>query len=172
MEGESGLDIVMEYLKGKEEVESALKSQAADQPLSILRTKGPKKKVGIHHPSPPPIEDLALAGLSIANKIKDAFIDRKDNLSNWDTIFLLARHYPDGLTNKQLRSLSEEIGKPISSSWLDTAFHRRDDEGLVRSKPIPGRREVIYFLTELGKKEAEKLIQKLESPTEKDPKGK
>jgi hypothetical protein len=161
VEGESGSGIVVEYLKRKEEIESALKSRASGKPANIGRKKVGKTKLSIRKSLP--IEALSLANLSIPNEIKRAFVNRKDSLSNWDTTFLLLHYYPNGLTNKQLRSLSEELGKPISYSWLDTGFHRRDDEGLVMSKRIPGQREVIYFLTELGRKEVETLIQTLQA---------
>ena len=102
--------------------------------------------------------ELNLDELSIPAYASDAFVEQKKTLTNWDTLFLLLHFWPKGLTNKQLRSLSEELGKPIRFSWFDGEFHRRDNEGLVVSKHVPGAREKLYFLAEPGKRRAEDLI--------------
>jgi len=163
VEGESGLEVVMGYLKRKEEIENALKSQPTHAASSPPRKTGPKLHLSIH-PSTSP-EHISLANLSIPDQVKDAFVESKDTLSNSDTVFLLLHYYPNGLTNKQLRTLSEEMGKLIKFSWLDGEFHRTNNEGLVMSRRVPGRREVSYFLTQLGRKKAQDLLRDLQTKT-------
>jgi hypothetical protein len=160
IEGESADDIVSNFVKNKQEIEAALRLQG--QKPSSRRSRLPSNRIPSSIQSL--TEDISVSDLSIPEPIKNAFIERRDRLTNWDTLFFLLHYRQTGLTNKQLRSLSEALGKPISFSWFDTSFHRRDDEGLVMSKRVPGKRIVAYVLTELGKKEAEKLIQTLESP--------
>ena len=160
IEGESADDIVSNFVKNKQEIEAALRLQG--QKPSSSRSRLPSNRI---LPSIQSLtEDISVSDLSISEPIKNAFIERRDRLTNWDTLFFLLHYRQTGLTNKQLRSLSEALGKPISFSWFDTSFHRRDDEGLVMSKRVAGKRAVTYVLTELGKKEAEKLIQALQSP--------
>jgi len=88
-------------------------------------------------------------------------VDNIKQLSNWDTTLLLLYYAQTGLTNKELRSLSEEFGKPISFTWFDTEFHRRTSEGLVSSRAQPGAKERVYFITELGKKKLEERTTEL-----------
>jgi DNA-binding HxlR family transcriptional regulator len=167
LEGDSAEEVVSDFLKTRKEIENALKSQEHTAPISRSHKSDPKALPPARHPP----EVLSISELSVPNQIKDAFIESRQRLSNWDTLFFLLHYKATGLTNKQLRSLSEELGKPISSSWLDTSFHRRDDEGLVMSKRVPGQQYVVYFLTELGKKEAGKLIHTFENQGEQGPKG-
>jgi hypothetical protein len=101
----------------------------------------------------------SLADLSIPDKVRDRLVEQRKKLTNWQTLFILLHYAHDGLTNKQIRILSEELGKLISYSWLDTDFHRRKSEGLVVSRHLPRTTETKYFLAEPGKKEALKLIQ-------------
>ncbi len=161
LEGESGKDVVMGFLRTKEEIEAALKSYDSGKAAHGPSRQTPKGRISPYQAQP--LQDLSLRDLTIPDAIKDAFVERKSDLSNWNTIFLLLHYHTIGLSNKQLRSLSEELGKPIKFSWFDSEFHRRDNEGLVVSKRIPGRKEALYFLTEPGKKEAEKLTRALQT---------
>jgi hypothetical protein len=104
---------------------------------------------------------VTLAELSIPQKIIDGLLERKGRFSTWDVLLILLSHAPSGLTNNQIRNLSEELGQPISFDWLDTEFHRKQHSGLVVAKPIPGSLQKRYFLSELGKKRASALVNDL-----------
>ena len=102
-----------------------------------------------------------LADFVIPKEVKERFVELREKMSNWQVVFFLLHFSPEGLSNRQLRSLSEELGKPISFSWLDTDFHRKKKEGFVISRPSSGTQEVLYFLAEPGKNAARKLIENL-----------
>ena len=104
---------------------------------------------------------VRLSDLNIPSDIRQRFVDNVKRLSNWDITLFLLNHAQEGLTNKQLRSLSEQFGKPVSYSWFDTEFHRRRSEGLVVSRPSAMSKERLYFATELGKKQFEKRTSQL-----------
>ena len=161
LEGDSNKEIVAEFLASKKEIEKTLRSGGVELASHATSSHASKRIAPSHHSEP--LDALSLQDLSIPTPIKDAFVERKDSLSNWDSLFLLLHFHSAGLTNKRLRSLSEEFGKEIKFSWFDGEFHRRNNEGLVMSKRVPGKKEALYFLTEPGKKQAEALIQKLQN---------
>jgi len=117
---------------------------------------------------PPPGEFKTLDELSMPGEVKHRLVERRKELTNWDTMFLLLHYAPNGLTNRELRSLSEELGKPISYSWFDTEFHRRKKEGFVVARQIPGTQKKTYFLAEPGKVQAQRLIHDLTKETKAD----
>lgn len=160
IEGESAEDVVSNFIKSRQEIEAILTKQGQKPSNRASRVRGLKNPIQAQEFS----EDISISDLSIPDPIKTVFVERRSGLNNWDTLFFLLHYKETGLSNKQLRALSEALGKPISFSWFDTSFHRRDDEGLVMSKKVSGRKTVIYLLTELGKREAEKLIQALQRP--------
>lgn len=161
VEGDSPHEIVTDFIKTKEEIENAFKPVGGRK---LNRKSGSREHgAGIENREVEQAQEISLSDLSIPQPVKDAFVERKDKLSNWDAIFLLLRHHSSGLTNKQLRSLAEEIGKPIKFSWFDSEFHRRDNEGLVMSRRQTGTREALYFLTEPGKRAADTLIREIQA---------
>ena len=140
----SALDKLLGQGKSLGSAQTPHRKQKADSPPSRLRT-GFK----------------TLDELSIPSEIKRRLVEQRRELTNWDTMFLLLHYSQNGLTNRELRSLSEELGKPISYTWFDTEFHRRKKEGFAVSRQIQGMREKAYFLAEPGKVQAQKLIRDL-----------
>ncbi|SRR6266566_679992 len=152
--GDSAEEVVREY---------QLFSSALDKLLGKGKSLGSAQILHRMQPvdsrsRPPQREFKTLDELSIPSEIKYRVVEQRKNLSNWDTMFLLLHYEPEGLSNRELRSLSEELGKPISYSWFDTEFHRREKEGFVVARQVLGTREKVYFLAEPGKVQAQKLI--------------
>jgi hypothetical protein len=155
--GDSAEEVLREYQLFSSALDKLLgkgKSLGSAQILHSMQTVDSR-------PRPSQREFKTLDELSIPNEIKHRLVEQRKNLSNWDTMFLLLHYAPDGLTNRELRSLSEELGKPISYSWFDTEFHRRKKEGFVVARQVPSMREKAYFLAEPGKVQAQKLIHDL-----------
>ena len=151
--GDSAEEIVREYAKISAEIEKALGS-AKGAPVQV----GMRKKQA----SKPPVEvhqEKTLDDFEIPNEVRDNIVEQRNKLSNWDILFVLLHYAPYGISNKQIRALSEELGKPISYSWFDTSFHRRANEGLVVSRRPIGSRETLYFLAAPGKRKAIELIE-------------
>lgn len=156
--GDSVAEILKEYDEFRREFEQRLKPaiQKRRSPAQVVQVMVPKAAS----------ERKMLGDLSIPEIVKNHIVTERNRLNNWDIVLLLLHYSPDGLTNKQIRWLSEELGKRISYSWFDTAFHRRDDEGLVISRRLAGEREVLYLAAEPGKKLARELVNGLEKASD------
>ncbi len=150
--GESAEEVVEEYKRASRTLETALKSKVFKDKSDGGHVRGPK-------PLPLDSEVKTLEQLSIPAQVKSRVVEQMNRLSNWEVTFILLHYAPKGLTNKQIRSLSEELGKPISYSWFDTEFHRRTKEGLVISRRPAGSRETKYLLAEPGKRRARTLVE-------------
>jgi hypothetical protein len=154
--GDSAKELVEEYGNLRSELEkllSPVKTGRSARKQDRIPELWSAQRSGIQ------VEYASLADLSIPGQVRDKLVEQRKKLTNWQTLFILLHYAPDGLTNREIRTLSEELGKRISYSWLDTDFHRRKSEGLVVSRRLPGSKETKYFLAEPGKKEALKLIQ-------------
>ena len=155
--GDSVEDVVKAYSEIVEGLKKALSSNSFPKVApAFTEAKKSRRNTGVTHS-----ESLTLSHLAIPQVVRDGFVETMATLTNWDTTFLLLHYAPDGLTNKELRSLSEELGKPISYSWLDTDFHRKEMQGFVVSRRIPNRKTICYFLAEPGKKKALTLVQRM-----------
>jgi hypothetical protein len=155
--GDSAEEVVREYLH----FSSALDNLVGKNESLGSAQKTHKTQLMDARSSSPRVELKTLDEVSIPAEIKRRLVQERKQLTNWDTMFLLLHYAPNGLTNRELRSLSEELGKPISYSWFDTEFHRRKREGFVVARQVVGRKEKAYFLAEPGKVQAQKLIQDL-----------
>jgi len=152
--GDSAEKVVEEYIAQRKELKKALESgQARTERIS----EAPSGRRRVDSNAQP----IRLTQLSVPTALAERFVDERKELTNWHTLYFLLHHAPQGLTNKQIRTLSEELGKPISFSWFDTEFHRKRQEGFVISRRPSGSSETLYFLAEPGKKEALKLIERL-----------
>jgi hypothetical protein len=150
--GDSAEEIVRDYDSVNSRISNLLKSNSGSTPRA-----GSKKNM-TGNSSMVEVEQISVADLSIPQSLKEHFVEQRNRLTNWDTLFFLLHYAPDGLTNRQIRVLSEELGKPISYSWLDTEFHRKRNQGRVISRRPRESKETLYFLAEPGKKDALKLI--------------
>jgi hypothetical protein len=154
--GDSAKELVEEYGNLRLELEKLLQSAKTGR---SARKQERIPEVASTQLSGVQAKYTTLADLSIPGQVRDELVEQRKKLTNWQALFILLHYARDGLTNRQIRTFSEELGKPISYSWLDTDFHRRESEGLVVSRRLPGSTETKYFLAEPGKKEALKLIQ-------------
>lgn len=154
--GDSAKELVEEYGNLRLELDKLLpvaKSGRSTRKQDRIPEAGNPQLPGLK------VEYATLADLSIPSQVRDRLVEQRKKLTNWQTLFILLHYARDGLTNRQIRTLSDELGKPVSYTWLDTDFHRRKSEGLVISRRPPGSKETRYFLAEPGRKEALKLIQ-------------
>ncbi len=124
IEGDSPHEIVTDFIRTREVIEREVKPLATKK--RRRESNSSENNADVEGQQLRPVQEFSLSDLSIPQPVKDAFVESKDKLSNWDTLFLLLRYQSSGLTNKQVRSLAEEIGKPIKFSWFDSEFHRRD----------------------------------------------
>jgi len=154
--GDSAKELVEEYGNLKSELEKFLPSAKTGR---SARKQDRTPELGSTQQSGVQVEHASLADLSIPVQVRDRLVEQRKKLTNWQTLFILLHYAPNGLTNREIRTLSEDLGKRVSYSWLDTDFHRRKSEGLVVSRRPPGSKETKYFLAEPGKKKALKLIQ-------------
>lgn len=152
--GDSAEKVVEEYNRLRTELDEVLKSRNVRSERKSTPSSRNRKVTSVAEP-------IRLSQLSIPQTLADRFVEHRTKLANWHTVYFLLHHASQGLTNKQMRTLSEELGKPISFSWFDTGFHRRTKEGVVISRRPPGSSETLYFLAEPGKKEALRLIKRL-----------
>ena len=152
--GDSAEKVVEEYIAQRKELKQALESGQARTEL-VSKAPSGRRKVDSN------VQPIRLTQLSVPTTLAERFVDERKELTNWHTLYFLLHHAPQGLTNKQIRTLSEELGKPITFSWFDTEFHRKRQEGFVISRRPSGSSETLYFLAEPGKKEALRLIKRL-----------
>lgn len=112
-------------------------------------------------PSAKYVERLSVKDLLIPQDTLTLIVTKNKKMSNWGILLTLLYYSQTPLTYEDIMRLSEELGKPIKYSWLNTEFHRRDKEGLVRAMEIPNTKKKAYKLTELGIMRAKEILTKL-----------
>lgn len=107
------------------------------------------------------LPSASLSSLNLKDELKDRIVDNIRQISYWDLVLLVLYHSNQPLGYAELMSISKEVGKPISYDWLNTEFHRKKYSGLVRSEEVPGQKDKLYSITEVGRKRVQSFLREL-----------